>query len=114
MIGPASVQGYIEKSGVVHRSWERMSRELVGEIIAVPRIFRKRFRHRCLGLSAEIRIGSVEIIDTVPDGKVEHGIDLLLIYLTGSRIGREPHASETQAGQFGSVKIAVDHGYNLR
>ena len=48
IIGPAFFKGEIEERDVVDRSTQRMSRELVRDIIAVPGIAGERFGHRKL------------------------------------------------------------------
>ncbi len=72
IICSALVQRYIEKRDVVHGTRKRMAGEFISEIIAVTRVFLKRFSNCYLGFSAKIRISSVEIVDSVLYSEIEH------------------------------------------
>ena len=109
VVGAASAEGDVEQGGVVHRTGERVPRELVREVVAVSGILAERFGYCCLRLASQIRVGGVEVVHAAFDRKIEHGVDLLLVDLAGGGIGGESHASEAEPGQSETVEIIVDH-----
>ena len=96
IVGSAFFEGEIEERNVVDRGTQGMSRELVGDIVAVPGIAGERFRHCELRFSAEIGVGGVEIVHALPDRQVEHGVYLLLIDLSRGGVRGKAHAAEAE------------------
>ena len=99
----------MEEGDVVDGTGQGMAGELVAYIVAFPGIAGEGLCHGGLRFSSQIGIGRIKIVDALPDCKVEHGIHLCLVDLSGGGVRCKAHAAKSQKGQPAAVKLSVDH-----